>query len=198
MLRMLAIVAGVAFLSVFTCTVRSSIPSDTANQRAKADVVRLNDRPDHLYWFIQVLHVWPLYFIISASYAHSRISFQSNWFSLRTTQISDIHISIFHDEQRIDNFEQFVTETVDTIKPPIVLASGDLTDARDNDHIGARQYVREWQIYNDIVTRSNVKNKTYWMDIKGNHGKLKEKISHISGVNGRNFFLKRRFLFLTI
>lgn len=60
---------------------------------------------------------------------------------------------------------------MDTIKPPIVLASGDLTDARDNDHIGARQYVREWQIYNDIVTRSNVQNKTYWMDIKGNHGK---------------------------
>lgn len=85
-------------------------------------------------------------------------------------QISDIHISIFHDEQRIDNFEQFVTETLNTIKPPVVLASGDLTDARDVDFIGARQYVREWQIYNDILARTNVKNRTLWMDIKGNHG----------------------------
>lgn len=59
---------------------------------------------------------------------------------------------------------------MNTIKPPVVLASGDLTDARDNDFIGARQYVREWQIYNDLLARSNVRNKTIWMDIKGNHG----------------------------
>lgn len=85
-------------------------------------------------------------------------------------QISDIHISIFHDEQRIHDFRTFTTETLDTIKPPIVLASGDLTDARGKDLFVSQQYDDEWKIYNEILRTSNVKNKTKWLDLRGNHG----------------------------
>lgn len=85
-------------------------------------------------------------------------------------QISDLHISIFQDENRVKNLREFATRTLDTIKPRVVLASGDLTDAKDRDHLGSRQYEREWQIYHDVLESSQVRNKTLWMDIRGNHG----------------------------
>lgn len=53
----------------------------------------------------------------------------------------------------------------------MVLASGDLTDAKDRDLLGSRQYEDEWKIYNEILNQTNVRNKTLWMDIRGNHGK---------------------------
>lgn len=92
---------------------------------------------------------------------HYRISF---------FQISDIHISIFQDEGRINDFREFATRTLSAIKPKVVLASGDLTDAKDRDHLGSRQYEQEWKIYHDILESSQVRNKTLWMDIRGNHG----------------------------
>lgn len=85
-------------------------------------------------------------------------------------QISDIHISIFRDEQRIHDFRKFATQTLDTIKPPVVLASGDLTDARGKDFFISQQYDEEWKIYHQILTEANVKNKTIWLDLRGNHG----------------------------
>lgn len=33
------------------------------------------------------------------------------------------------------------------------------------------QYEKEWQIYSDILNRTNVTKHTKWLDIKGNHGK---------------------------
>lgn len=85
-------------------------------------------------------------------------------------QISDIHISIYRDEQRIQDFRQFATETLDTIKPAVVIASGDLTDAKDKDFLGSRQLENEWKIYNETLTLANVRSKTIWLDIRGNHG----------------------------
>ncbi|XP_031628845.1 transmembrane protein 62-like [Contarinia nasturtii] len=84
-------------------------------------------------------------------------------------QISDIHISIFKDKQRIDDFRQFAHETLDTIKPRVVLASGDLTNAEYGLFHHSRQYEDEWKIYNEIITTANVRNKTIWMDMRGNH-----------------------------
>lgn len=86
------------------------------------------------------------------------------------TQISDIHISIFGDEERIRQFQEFATTTIRTIEPSVVLASGDLTDAKDRDHLGSRQYKAEWQIYHRIIEDSGVLNKSQWLDIRGNHG----------------------------
>lgn len=47
------------------------------------------------------------------------------------------------------------------------MASGDLTDAKDSNHLGSRQYEREWRIYRDIVR--DAESKTVWLDIRGNH-----------------------------
>lgn len=41
-------------------------------------------------------------------------------------QISDLHISIFHDQSRITEFQEFCDITIDAIKPAVVLASGNI------------------------------------------------------------------------
>ncbi|PSN33115.1 hypothetical protein C0J52_15540 [Blattella germanica] len=87
------------------------------------------------------------------------------WF----VQISDIHISIFHDESRVSELKEFCDLTVSAIKPVVVLASGDLTDAKSEDNMGSRQYVREWELYKEVLQSCKVTEKTIWLDIRGNH-----------------------------
>lgn len=72
---------------------------------------------------------------------------------------------------RITEFKEFCHYTVDTIKPSLVLASGDLTDAKTKDSIGSEQYEAEWRHYRDILNETHVRKKTVWLDIRGNHGK---------------------------
>lgn len=95
----------------------------------------------------------------------------SNW-HWNLLQVSDLHISIFSDKQRIEQFREFTSQTLSILKPDVVLASGDLTDARDNNFFGSRQYVGEWEAYRKAIDDSAILNKTIWMDIRGNHGKL--------------------------
>ncbi|CAH1174265.1 unnamed protein product [Phaedon cochleariae] len=84
-------------------------------------------------------------------------------------QISDLHLSIFNDASRITEFNEFCHDTIDAIKPSVVLATGDLTDAKDVDGIGTKQYKEEWQIYKSILDKTKVEDKTIWLDIRGNH-----------------------------
>lgn len=93
-------------------------------------------------------------------------------------QVSDIHISIFSDEQRIEQFREFTSQSLSILKPDVVLASGDLTDARDNNHFGSRQYIGEWEAYRKAIDDSGILNKTIWMDIRGNHGTLNDDYMH--------------------
>lgn len=83
-------------------------------------------------------------------------------------QISDIHISKFKDPSRISDFRTFTSQVVDVIKPKVVIASGDLTDAKDK-IFGSGQYVEEWKAYNDALQDNGIFNKTHWLDIRGNH-----------------------------
>lgn len=48
--------------------------------------------------------------------------------------------------------------------------SGDLVDGRAKAELGSDQFEEEWQIYQTVLKKSKVMEKTKWIDIKGNHG----------------------------
>ncbi|XP_043278139.1 transmembrane protein 62-like isoform X2 [Venturia canescens] len=84
-------------------------------------------------------------------------------------QISDLHISIFREPSRINELKEFCDTTVSALTPSVVLASGDLTDAKTQDGMGSRQILAEWKNYKQILDDTKVTKKTIWLDVRGNH-----------------------------
>ena len=79
-------------------------------------------------------------------------------------------MSEFHDNTRIKDFEHFCNETIRLIKPKVVLASGDLTDAKKSDFLGSKQFEYEWKTYARILKDNDIVKHLAWLDVRGNHG----------------------------
>lgn len=69
------------------------------------------------------------------------------WF----VHVTDIHMSIFRDQERITEFQKLCVWLQNRVRPPVVVASGDLTDAKTSDHLGSTQWKQEWQFYRVTV-----------------------------------------------
>lgn len=66
--------------------------------------------------------------------------------------------------------KKFCEEVVTVVKPTVVAASGDLTDAKGVQRFDSRQFHEEWEMYEKTLDETNVTKLTQWMDIRGNHG----------------------------
>ncbi|XP_052769195.1 transmembrane protein 62-like [Mya arenaria] len=83
-------------------------------------------------------------------------------------QVSDIHISRFYGHSRGPELRTFCDTHLGVIRPDLVMATGDLTDAKFRDLKGSRQYEDEWKAYNETVYHCKRTVKT-WLDLRGNH-----------------------------
>ncbi|CAF0716595.1 unnamed protein product [Adineta steineri] len=91
-------------------------------------------------------------------------------------QVSDIHVTHIGYNDRMKQFEQFCNEIIKTlVKPSVTIVSGDLVHSvsgliRKGDRpFRTAQFEEEWNMYRDILNRTNVTKYTKWLDIKGNH-----------------------------
>ncbi|KAJ1975282.1 hypothetical protein H4R35_003215, partial [Dimargaris xerosporica] len=90
-------------------------------------------------------------------------------------QVSDIHISRYHQQGGIVHFGHFLQTAVPLISPSLVVATGDLTDAKDEGQLRSNQHAIEWQAYQAVLQRSGVLARRsvhggrFWYDMRGNH-----------------------------
>lgn len=77
---------------------------------------------------------------------------------------------------------------MDIVKPSLVVTSGDLVDSRTPgfNRFGSDQYEKEWMWYSEALTSSGIRQKTVYLDMRGNHGKYL--INSLVNVNNSFFF----------
>ncbi|KAJ1920785.1 hypothetical protein IWQ60_006920 [Tieghemiomyces parasiticus] len=86
--------------------------------------------------------------------------------------VSDLHISKFHATGGIVHFLHFLGTAVPLISPAFVVATGDLTDAKDVAMLGSSQYPEEWRAYRTALAQAGMLDRNggeYWYDLRGNH-----------------------------
>ncbi len=85
-------------------------------------------------------------------------------------QISDIHLCHYRNDNVSGALHHFCSETLDTIRPSVVMATGDLTHGKYSDDRTSKQFQIEWDWYHKVLTQCQVREKVVWLDIRGNHG----------------------------
>lgn len=85
-------------------------------------------------------------------------------------QVSDLHLSNRGHFDRQKDFEEFTKTYIDIFHPKAILVTGDITDGRKpNSTLDSGQQIEEWQAYSRALEKSKAKDKTFWLDVRGNH-----------------------------
>ena len=87
------------------------------------------------------------------------------WF----VQISDIHISLYHDRSRISDLREFLMDDIYTIDPAFILVTGDLIDAKTEDDFSTHHDPAEWHLYFSLLNETKIADRIPWLDLRGNH-----------------------------
>jgi len=82
--------------------------------------------------------------------------------------VSDIHLDQSVPE-RTAQLVRFCNETVRTVQPALVLATGDLTDGPDAALRQTSQVESEWQDYRRVLREHGMDDPAFWLDLRGNH-----------------------------
>src|SRR5271157_4136882 len=84
-------------------------------------------------------------------------------------QVSDIHIDMSKDLDRLGYFDQFCSDINATIKPAFVVSTGDNVDAHEQTIFDFySQDVREYQAFNATLAKYNF-TSNFWFAVIGNH-----------------------------
>ncbi|XP_075257665.1 transmembrane protein 62-like [Convolutriloba macropyga] len=94
------------------------------------------------------------------------------WF----VQVTDLHISEHVRPKIVPDLIEWCVQVHQVVKPQLILATGDLTDAKATDQVSSFQHKLEWERYNEArkscyqraALTSNEK-LAPWIDIRGNH-----------------------------
>ena len=114
-------------------------------------------------------------------------------------QITDLHLSSYGFDERIENFAKFLklfsdldrNITENPLRPlDLLLITGDLTDGRGKNYVQGKQNEKEWSDYRNAVLKSNITDSGIpVVDILGNHdvyGALNDKFYQKYSFSGRN------------
>ncbi|KAF7041968.1 hypothetical protein CFC21_051679 [Triticum aestivum] len=86
-------------------------------------------------------------------------------------QVSDLHISAYHPDRAAD-LASLLGTALRTIRPHLLLVSGDITDAKNSKRTTSRQDADEWITYKktiDAIVAKGGIDKRRIFDIRGNH-----------------------------
>ncbi|KAH6574577.1 hypothetical protein BASA60_005484 [Batrachochytrium salamandrivorans] len=87
-------------------------------------------------------------------------------------QISDVHVSRFRNRGGVAHLRHFLDYEMNLIAPDLVLATGDLTDAKSHSTLTSLQHREEWVAYHTTLQNSGVllrQKGRFWWDQRGNH-----------------------------
>ncbi|KAK4743769.1 hypothetical protein SAY87_010081 [Trapa incisa] len=86
-------------------------------------------------------------------------------------QLSDLHFSVHHPSRALD-FRRLVGPALSSIRPALVLLTGDLTDGKSKDLLTMKQNEKEWieyeSVMEDVIQRSGLDRSVFY-DVRGNH-----------------------------